>query len=391
MTRPLALPVSTLSVCVASLCFALASSGCGGTSADAPSEPAQGLDVAGADPQAPAEDVALADAEAQEDVADEADVPQAAPDVVALPDAGPIAPDAAAHSDGSGAPDAPAEASGPCPTGTTCKEGWCVQPRVTDQCLTDADCPGQRSFCNAEPVGGICLGCGDDADCPDGFTCTAVGACAIACDVDDDCPTGTCYAAPGLCGQRRCSADSDCPAGTACLDGGQCGRVSCPDPCAPNPCDAPNRGVCSASGETFTCSCNPGFEADAAGNCVAPASGACSPGYACVAGRCADADAAAFQCAIDADCGAGRTCSAALPSGICTGCTTASDCPVGHDRCLAGRCLRSCASSAECHAGMRCNSGVCGQQACTSDGDCGPDHRCDQTATEPRCVRRTCQ
>jgi hypothetical protein len=301
------------------------------------------------------------------------------------------APDTAAPESDTASADTATPSEGPCPSGTTCEAGWCAQPRVTDQCVRDADCPGPGTWCNPEPVGGICLGCGGDEDCPDGFTCTDFGACAIACDVDDDCPTGECYAAQGLCGQRRCAADADCPTGTLCLDGGQCGRVSCPDPCAPNPCDAPNRRVCVAEGtEGHRCDCDPGYVLDTSGACVLPDTGPCTGGLTCLGGRCANPDAPGFQCAVDADCGGGRTCSAALPSGVCTGCADASDCPAGHDRCLAGRCLRACATNADCSDGMRCNNGVCGQLPCREAADCGPDHDCDLTAAEPRCIRRTC-
>ncbi len=279
--------------------------------------------------------------------------------------------------------------SGPCPFGTVCASGWCISPRTTNQCVTDADCPGSATFCNPEAVGGICLGCGTDSDCPIGAVCGVAGACAFECESDGDCPNGTCYTAQGLCGQRRCSVDGDCPSGTACLEGGLCGRVSCPDPCAPNPCDAINRSVCVAEGTGHRCECDPGYTLDANGACVLPDPGPCTGGLSCLGSRCADADANGFQCALDSDCGAGQTCSTALPSGICTGCASTDDCPAGHT-CLAGRCLASCTNDSGCHPGMRCNNGFCGQKLCTNNADCGPDHDCDLTAAEPRCVRRAC-
>ncbi|MCC7382459.1 MAG: hypothetical protein IT384_11545 [Deltaproteobacteria bacterium] len=59
----------------------------------------------------------------------------------------------------------------------------------------------------------------------------------------------------------------------------------CSDPCFNNPCQESHKGVCTASGATFTCSCDPGYE-DQAGTCVAEQS--CSATTCAGHGTCSD-------------------------------------------------------------------------------------------------------
>lgn len=280
--------------------------------------------------------------------------------------------------------------TGACPTATTCIAGHCIPIGEDGQCVIESDCP-VISSCNAGAVGGICLGCGTDADCPGSTECTPAGACAESCGSSDECPFGRCATGFGYCVQKTCGTRADCPVGAECADG-DCVRITCPNPCAPNPCTAQNRAVCEVAGDTYDCSCNDGYRLDATSDaCVPETAPGCDAGFACEAGLCVKESEPFFQCAANADCGGALTCSPALPSGQCRGCASANDCPPGYDTCTAGFCLRSCTSSAGCHSGMSCSGqGFCGQRPCASDGECGDGYRCDPDSSPRRCVRKTC-
>ncbi len=94
------------------------------------------------------------------------------------------------------------------------------------QCRRSADC-GNLS-CNRGAPGGICLGCGVDADCPSrDFECVAgVGSCSRACSSDGDCNGGMRCHANGVCVVRSCSPQAPCPAPYVC-GGTLCARPSC--------------------------------------------------------------------------------------------------------------------------------------------------------------------
>jgi hypothetical protein len=312
-----------------------------------------------------------------------------------------------------------------CPAPLLCRSGYCVPAdRSREQCLVDADCrvfePTAPTTCNPEASGGICLGCRYHSDCPGSAQCNDFGACANLCDDDDDCPYGRCYNAVGLCGQVRCQTDEDCFGGTVCVDAdgsgsGQCHRIACvesecsefhptgacPTPgeacvygvclsgCAPNPCDQePNRTVCEQTPAGPICRCAPGFVEGPDRACAPAPTAGCGSGFTCEGGFCVDRSDAGFQCATDADCGAIECSSpATLPSGKCTGCTTGADCPRA-DTCLAGYCLRSCASAADCNAAMVCTpQGYCGTRSCGGPTDCPNGYTCSGTGS---CVRRPC-
>jgi hypothetical protein len=295
--------------------------------------------------------------------------------------------DIAAPEDGSVSADI---SSGDCPLGLSCVSGFCVAGVGDGQCVTDADCPG-ISTCNAEPAGGVCIGCGGDGDCPGTTECTTSGACAEPCTSQDDCLHGRCATTIGFCVIRTCNDSSACAASETCNEG-QCQRIRCANPCAPNPCTDTGRSVCTATGGDFTCSCESGLEPDPDGpGCIAPTPGDCAPSFACRSELCVQTSASFFQCVVDGDCGGGLTCSPALPSGTCQGCTSPGQCPAGYDTCLAGRCLRSCTGAGDCHAGMTCTAqGFCGQKTCGSDTDCGAGYVCSPTGDPRRCVRAAC-
>lgn len=92
-------------------------------------------------------------------------------------------------------------------------------------------CPGQ-SVCNAEAPGGVCLGCGSDADCPSAAQCGIGAACIRGCQTDADCSTGKRCNPNGQCTVRTCSNATPCPPPYLCT-AGLCQRPRCADniPC----------------------------------------------------------------------------------------------------------------------------------------------------------------
>ena len=313
-----------------------------------------------------------------------------------------------------------------CPGDDQCLGGWCVPGIGDGQCIDDSDChenlsavDGNPTFCNSAPFGGICIGCsGFDADeCPTGFSCTEYNTCAKVCSSSDECPHGTCNTTMGFCVQATCVSDSECPDGAICFDedgdgSGMCQRIPCLETlgspynpggacdtgeacidgacygsCAPeNPCVELNRTNCVETAQGPECHCDEGYAEDANGDCMPEA---CPTGFSCQDGYCVD-PGELFQCVVDADCGGSLTCSPSLPTGTCSGCTDAVDCPDGFDTCLSGYCLRSCTTSGDCAAGMECNGlGYCGKLNCTAESDCQPGYTC-APGDPGRCERITC-
>ncbi len=86
------------------------------------------------------------------------------------------------------------------------------------------------------------------------------------------------------------------------------------------------------------------------------------------------------QCLTDAQCaavGAGATCAATAPGGLCNGCAGSCSLP-GADQCNFGACNASCAVDGDCPTGLRCNgNGTCVLKSCSTDATCGPLHKCD--------------
>lgn len=195
-----------------------------------------------------------------------------------------------------------------------------------------------------------------------------------ACSAAVPCLVGTCV--DGFCCKTACNAP--CQACSAALKGGgkngDCGAIpdgSDPDnDCATQPASSCGTiGSCNGTGscrlyaagtECAAPSCaqptvgQPASTCDGTGNCVAPATVSCNPGYACVGTACA------------------------------TTCTTATDCTSGYV-CKNGECKKkangdTCTDGAECTSGF-CVDGVCCDQDCT--GQC---EACNQTGTPGLCV-----
>ncbi|MCK5803566.1 MAG: hypothetical protein KAI66_12070, partial [Lentisphaeria bacterium] len=159
---------------------------------------------------------------------------------------------------------------GPDPVGTECTEAddtcevFCMEPRCTEWCTLDTDCPGTMicetiNFCIAEPCtdpnnqapGTICIqddSCGAPADCEAGFGCWPTlgadggfsGWCradegadvlGTACTMADDTCEVLCAGGEtdGLCSEV-CTVDADCDAAQNCLPLGLCIADPCTDP-----------------------------------------------------------------------------------------------------------------------------------------------------------------
>ncbi len=313
-----------------------------------------------------------------------------------------------------------------CPDGLQCLNSYCVPLDLSNEiCITDNDChefnPLAPTICNPDPAGGVCNFCEVSSDCPGNTQCVeayGLTSCKLFCEIDSDCPYGRCSQTLGYCLVGTCSTNSDCPSNSICVkdnpnSNGMCQRIRCEETacsqynhngscsnsnqtcvygvcvssCEPNPCTGEvYKSICSIENSKIVCSCETGYNLDN-GNCVPESVSNCPDGFSCENGYCVDRDELYFQCATNSDCGDGAICSPSLPSGTCSGCTTASQCG-GADICLSTYCLRSCTSHSECHVGMICKgSGKCGYKDCASSSECPSGYICSDSS---RCERVPC-
>ncbi|MBA3414128.1 MAG: hypothetical protein H0U10_02750, partial [Chloroflexia bacterium] len=128
-----------------------------------------------------------------------------------------------------------------CPAGKTACGGACVD---TDTSL--ADCGGCGKRCDAACVGGACVACDDDGDCPapegGSASCRADGSCQQSCDAAGE---RVCGERPGAC-QACCDTDQ-CAAGQECANGRcACTSQSCDGCCDGDTCK-PDRKPCQGA------------------------------------------------------------------------------------------------------------------------------------------------
>ena len=144
-------------------------------------------------------------------------------------DAGGVA-DAGRSGDAGGAADAAAFADGGAPEDAS---GPRIDPGPV-QCRDSGDCGGASATCNRSAPGGICLGCGNDTDCPDGTECFVASCVRTDCETDLDCNAGfTCSSVTGRCRQNRsCTDDAECGP-YDCDATGVCVRWACPEGTCP--------------------------------------------------------------------------------------------------------------------------------------------------------------
>jgi Pentapeptide repeats (8 copies) len=108
-----------------------------------------------------------------------------------------------------------------------CIGGQCLE------CVKDSDCPEGEHCVNNQ-----CVGCIKDSECPFGLIC--LDNQCVECQKDSDCPSDCVCAnlAPGpgkLCVDpfNGCDdpCDQGCPSGQVCVDDGFCGFDRCHAPC----------------------------------------------------------------------------------------------------------------------------------------------------------------
>ncbi|GAB5541017.1 MAG: hypothetical protein SangKO_007770 [Sandaracinaceae bacterium] len=311
--------------------------------------------------------------------------------------------------------------------------GECVEPDecMEGECGEHGRCEAGTCVCDAGHIGARCErcaeglhgdgagGCTDDVCLPDpcdpGRRCVAVeGEATCRCpagqhDEDGACvPDTTCMeescAGHGVCDDAGGSVSCACEAGwggaycDACDEAGGWhadGAGGCTmDACLPNPCTAPDRGVCTIDEtEGVICSCDPGFHDDGSGGCVAD--------EVCTADRCgAHGVCAEIGGVTECTCDAGWTddacdaCDAAAgyhDDGM-GGCTT--------DVCLPNPCAtpnRSVCADVGGVAECSCDPGYhpdgvggCTMDPCIPDPCAGTGQLCREVAGMAECYTPAC-
>ena len=279
-------------------------------------------------------------------------------------------------------------ADGPdaCPPGYRCGFGRCIPAGArcdgcaTAPCDLDQRCNLDNGMCEARS--GRCGGCASEADCEEGFLCSALPigqACLSICGADTPCP------ATFTCRDGACQPDAGfCDACGGCL--------------APTPiCNVLTR-VCQACGGGQPCPL--GRVCDERNACVEPPAGVdCLSGLDCREAEAPHCEAGAcVSCRADADCRVGQRCElSACVDAPCAAfaCQSGSVCAVGDGGAVCGP---GCADDAACLAPeLRCNvsTGQCFQrdQRCDPDGlvaVCAPGAACIDDPTDARRTLCTC-
>ncbi|MBW2700172.1 MAG: hypothetical protein JRF33_05085, partial [Deltaproteobacteria bacterium] len=254
------------------------------------------------------------------------------------------------------------------PVGTECTDAgdscevFCMEPRCTEWCTLDSDCPSSMiceaiNFCLAEP-------CTDPNNVAPGTICIQDGGCGAPtdCDAGSSC-WPTLNAEGGLEGWCRANGGPD-PVGTECIEADDTCEVFCMEPLCTEWCtldtDCPDAMIC----ETINfCIAEP---------CTDPNNTA--PGSICIKDN---------SCGAPADCEAGLACWPNLNadntlSGWCRA-VGGSDplgttCDLNNDTCEVfclggetdGLCSEVCTVDADCDAAQDCLPvGLCIAEPCT--------------------------
>jgi hypothetical protein len=265
----------------------------------------------------------------------------------------------------------------------------CV-PEPAETCRQSGYCNGQGG-CAKYPVNTVCVPahcsvaslttasvCNGAGDCVAGvvlscapFNC-ANGDCKGTCTSNSDCTGGnTCI--NNSCGKKQngqtCKGDAECKSNN-CVDG-VCCDTTCKGDCVF--CALPNaRGRCTAVPANAPDPRNKCVDMQAAscgtnGRCNGNRACATYPtGTICKAGSCDVKNNRAIQ-------------SSVCRSGVCTDPSPGSCAPY---RCNGAGCGNSCATSADCIAGVSCFNGSCGGvpvgSLCSHTADCAPGLFCAQ-------------
>ena len=316
-------------------------------------------------------------------------------------------------------------------TGDACEPGGATPYCIGGQCMAcvaDADCPADRGQC-VEHVCRACdpvdqAGCGAEALCCD-FTCQGTGpgggeqcqTCGVPCDprVANDCSARLCRCGDTApCGGDAPSCDPLSGECVECLDDAACagrtGRPHCVDrvcrACHPNGHEGcpPDQVCCGGEGPgDFRCETTGGGAGEQCEACDAACDGRsaseCS-GRACRCGAeapcggatpvCDDARGRCVECGADADC-AGRPGGGQCIDNTCRPCD-----PGDHAGCAADQlcCNFQCIATGG-GAGQSCEA--C-QSACTASADTCRERDCVCGASElacgganPLCVSGECR
>ncbi len=249
--------------------------------------------------------------------------------------------------------------------GQRCIEGTCVD---AEPCISDKACVAKNGVC--DPIGGVCVDCLTAVDCGEAEACVAKVClpAPAACTSSKDCAAlnQVCDKAAGVC--VDCESDVDCPESRHCVAG-----LCLPDVCVggDKTClDLKSRGVCAASGATFTKTACPAESICKDGSCLATI---CAPGTKrCEAGMPETCDALGVTWAKGAACGSGSTCLA----GSCV----PTVCSPGASQC-AGDALLTCDG-----AGLAWTSTAC---AAASGDD--PGQGCAMVDGVATCKAKLCK
>ncbi len=305
-----------------------------------------------------------------------------------------------------------------CQSDSDCSETQkCEKKRCVKVCGYAA-CTGTTPECTAENHKAVCK-C-TEASCAAGYKCGTDGAC-VKCEAGEKCGCSGSQVSDGN-GGCYCTGASECPAGQ------QYSSAECA--CVPY-----------KEGEKGNCPGN--SVSDGAGGCMCGASESCSAGQnwnstlcqcesckagdnsgcenPCPTGTLPDGQGqcSIFECAADADCGAGQQCkNPATSSAECIACEkdTPCTCPEGQLANGEGGCTTpACSPTKECPAGYECQNpglsdatcvpvgageqgncpagylangeGDCVKPECSSNSDCGAGYECKNGGTlDAACV-----
>lgn len=308
-----------------------------------------------------------------------------------------------------------------CRNGKVCLGHACVPPPA---------CGAGQPPCHEEwqrCVGGTCLRCGQESDCPGG-PCVA-GACTnlAGCSFDHDCPAGG--SGRACVGQKcGCRSHGDCDPGEVCDPGTSrcvactadntsqcaatlpaCANGACVECAGDGPCQSSMGSAATCDTSSHRCRCTPAVTRCPTGQCGSVDTGCgapldcaanCAMGFVCNGGSCVhQPPTVGTGCTADTDCVAsGLKCMKALfpgsdrvsamPGACVRG--NAAPCAAG-ETSLASLCIPTCASDADCAATMFCGTNradgatklcmpgcrMTGAPACPSPQSCDPyTHAC---------------
>ncbi len=258
-----------------------------------------------------------------------------------------------------------------CGAGNVCVNAQCMPVSGTTGCTSDAECASGET-CQA----GLCVP-GGGGDCA-GQTCSAAQWCLEStyatgcvdsgsipvggdCSLQADCVAGALCASDGTLSQcyQVCHADADCPSNLCQFVPDSTGNLSDLGLCVPGTSPGCTSDAECASGESCV---NGACQPSTPPGCTSDAE--CASGESCVNGACQPSTPPS-ECAVDADCGAGRWCFATSVGGYCA---QGGGAAVGA-ACDAADPFSGCVEDALCLDVVGSGQGVC-SAVCTQAQGC---------------------